>query len=250
MKYCKGCKTEKELSEFYNNKREKDGKSFYCKFCMNEKAQQWRVMNPEKLKEGMKRRGKKYYQNHLEKEQERARQKNMRPENVQRRKQKYDSNKEEILESQHLYRLNNLDEVREKDRKKKARQRASGQDRVWAEKRRARKLSLPDTLTLEQWKHALLYWNNRCAICDREFGKSIDYRCAADHWIPLSAENCPGTTIDNMIPLCHGKDGCNNSKSTKLPQEWLLKRFGEEKANELLTNVNLYFETVRRIYNG
>lgn len=38
MKTCSKCKEEKELSEFFNNKAMKDGKSNYCKVCHKKEA--------------------------------------------------------------------------------------------------------------------------------------------------------------------------------------------------------------------
>lgn len=37
MKRCSGCKIEKPLDEFYNNKSKKDGKHHYCKTCQDPK---------------------------------------------------------------------------------------------------------------------------------------------------------------------------------------------------------------------
>lgn len=35
IKFCTKCKIEKELSEFYNNRTHKSGKTFWCKVCTN-----------------------------------------------------------------------------------------------------------------------------------------------------------------------------------------------------------------------
>ena len=35
MKVCTKCKIEKELGEFYNESRVKDGKKAECKYCLN-----------------------------------------------------------------------------------------------------------------------------------------------------------------------------------------------------------------------
>ena len=47
VKFCNKCKTEKELSEFSKDKRNKCGLQFYCKSCRNKYTKD----NKEKLKE-------------------------------------------------------------------------------------------------------------------------------------------------------------------------------------------------------
>jgi len=70
MKTCKRCLIEKNITEFGNNKNEKDGKSIYCSNCelirgreyreknkdkVNQSAKKWREDNPEKYKETINR---------------------------------------------------------------------------------------------------------------------------------------------------------------------------------------------------
>jgi hypothetical protein len=70
MKTCKRCLIEKNITEFGNNKNEKDGKSIYCSNCelirgreyreknkdkVNQSAKKWREDTPEKYKETIKR---------------------------------------------------------------------------------------------------------------------------------------------------------------------------------------------------
>src|SRR5581483_2176482 len=55
----------------------------------------------------------------------------------------------------------------------------------------ARKRSLPDTFTERDWQRALEYWDYKCAVCGRPRG--LWHTLAADHWIPLTAPDCPGT---------------------------------------------------------
>lgn len=81
-KICKNCNIEKELINFYNNKRNKDGKEIKCKDCVKEfnknnrqkllEAQRkWRAKNPDYMKnydkkEEIKEYRKQYYQEHKE----------------------------------------------------------------------------------------------------------------------------------------------------------------------------------------
>lgn len=51
MKTCSKCKQEKELSDFYKNKSQKDGYQNCCKACMNTINNNWQKQNKEKAKE-------------------------------------------------------------------------------------------------------------------------------------------------------------------------------------------------------
>lgn len=105
-------------------------------------------------------------------------------------------------------------------------------------KRMARKKNLPDTFTEKDWDRALDYFDYSCAVCGR---MADEYRSIAmDHWIPLTDPNCPGTVPTNIVPLCHGRDGCNNSKGNKDPIQWLNRKFGKE-AEAKLTTIAAYF---------
>src|SRR5262245_36706706 len=80
--------------------------------------------------------------------------------------------------------------------------------RLYAAARRARKRNLPDTFTIEERQFMLEYWHHACAICGNQDG--FFWTLADDHWICITSPDCPGTVAENMIPLCHGKGGCNN----------------------------------------
>src|SRR5512141_2961524 len=88
-----------------------------------------------------------------------------------------------------------------------------------------RKRKLPDTFTDQDWQRALEYWDYKCAVCGRPRG--LWHTLAADHWIPLSDPECPGTIPTYIVPLCHGEGGCNNSKRSRSPQAWLEAKLGE-----------------------
>lgn len=115
-------------------------------------------------------------------------------------------------------------------------------------KRAARKRLLPDTLTTSEWKRAIEHFHGCCAVCGRQsddlFGT---HTIAADHWIPLSSPDCPGTVAWNIVPLCHGVGGCNNSKNSKDPVEWLKGKFGKRHAAEILARINTYLEEVKQL---
>lgn len=109
--------------------------------------------------------------------------------------------------------------------------------------RRARKLSLPYTFTENDWQIALQYFGNKCAVCNKPPG--LWHKIVMDHWIPIVSPECPGTTPMNIIPLCHGVGGCNNTKHDKNPIEWLTQKLGKRKAKKKLDEIQAYFEWIR-----
>lgn len=118
--------------------------------------------------------------------------------------------------------------------------------RVTGQRRRARKRSLPDTLTPIQWQRALDYFNGCCAVCGRQLNDLFGTRIAAmDHWIPLVSDECPGTIALNCVPLCHGENGCNNSKKATPPADWLNWKFGSRQGALILTRIEAYFTWVK-----
>jgi hypothetical protein len=116
--------------------------------------------------------------------------------------------------------------------------------RLRNERRRARMEGLPDAFSSIEEIFMRSYWNNACAICGRLAGEF--HEIVADHWIPLAAYDCPGTVVHNMIPLCHGRGGCNNSKHYRLPNLWLEGRYGPAQAAVILARIAAYFTEVHR----
>jgi uncharacterized Zn ribbon protein len=102
-----------------------------------------------------------------------------------------------------------------------------------------RKQRLPNLFTSQDWDRALEYWGYKCAICERPRG--LWHTLAQDHWIPLTSPACPGTVASNILPLCHGEGGCNNSKGKKLPLAWLETHLGKRRASRKLEEIEAYF---------
>jgi hypothetical protein len=48
MKTCTVCKETKDISEYHNNKRTKDGKAYRCKSCDASARKKWSDANPER----------------------------------------------------------------------------------------------------------------------------------------------------------------------------------------------------------
>lgn len=108
-------------------------------------------------------------------------------------------------------------------------------------RRRARQLALPNTLTIQQWNTCLEYFEYKCAVCGRSETNKL--KLAADHWIALSdvRENNPGTVAANIIPLCHGESGCNNSKLNRDVEEWLQLKYSNDEVKIILKRIKDYF---------
>jgi len=147
-------------------------------------------------------------------------------------------NIEDVRSYQRVWQTNNREKVREYNKSWKTTHRQISKAR--AHRRFAREKSLPATFTATDWRRALEYFDYRCAVCGRPQG--FFHKLAADHWIPLNDANCPGTIATNIIPLCHGEGGCNNSKHCKLRDVWLTEKYGKRKAKQIINRIQEYFE--------
>jgi hypothetical protein len=105
-----------------------------------------------------------------------------------------------------------------------------------------KKLGLPNAFSATDWQRAVAYFGGRCAVCGRPPG--LWHTLAIDHWIPLSSDACPGTIPANIVPLCHGIDGCNNSKHNRDPEEWLIEKSGKRRAHQILSRIQDYFASL------
>jgi len=76
--------------------------------------------------------------------------------------------------------------------------------RIYTQRRRAKKKSLPNTLTFIQWEDMKEHFDNKCVYCGRTL------RLYQDHFIPLSKGG--EYTHNNILPTCQS---CNSSKSNK-----------------------------------
>ena len=106
---------------------------------------------------------------------------------------------------QAVYRANNRDKVKATITAwRKANPEAI---RIQQQRRRARKRSLPATLTRAEWEAIKAAYKGRCAYCGKK-----PKRLTQDHVIPISKGG--GTTKENIVPACHP---CNVQKFTNLP---------------------------------
>lgn len=107
---------------------------------------------------------------------------------------------------------------------------------------RARKQALPASFTAFDWNRAVNYFNGCCAVCGRPPG--LWHKLAQDHWMPVALGGA--YTPDNIVPICDGIDGCNESKNKHLAHDWLIKKFGPRKAKIIETRIADYFEWVKQ----
>jgi hypothetical protein len=201
---------------FYGAKRIKSGLSSYCKKCSSSRVCEWARNNRDK--------------NNANKQRWRA------------------NNRERYLEKSRGYTRKMIQKNPEKARRlTRDWHRAHPEKlRIYTHQRRARKRSFPDTLTVEQWQRAISYFHGCCAACGRQANDLFaTHFLAMDHWIPLNSPDCPGTVVTNIIPLCNGQGGCNNSKHDKEPLEWLIWKFGKRKAKVILQRIQGYFDSLK-----
>lgn len=96
--------------------------------------------------------------------------------------------------------------------------------------------AVPDCYSDLMWREALRYWHGKCAVCGR-WHEIV----AKDHWHPISVPGCPGTVPTNIVPLCHGRGGCNSRKKNKMPHQWLVSEFGEHEARQIERRIEAFF---------
>jgi hypothetical protein len=241
-KPCSVCKKEKPLTpEFYTRDRsQKSGFKPSCKTCYNQKQILWR----EKYRPRMR----------VYKEENRER--------IAEQNQAYREQNRELIRERNRARYKGLSESGKLDRTKRMEQtrawrnRNPDHQREYYERNReayfvrthirlARKSNRPDNFTPADWQFALDYFNGCCAACGRPPG--LWHTLARDHWIPLTDANCPGTVPSNMVPLCHGIEGCNNSKHDFPAEQWVITTFGKRKGAAILLRIAEFFSHVRQV---
>ncbi len=227
-----------------------------CRICIKERSRQWLKNNPGKT-QNAKRNWSKANRNKVLESQRRYRETNR--EKLRERARQYDAdNRQKRREYERRYAVDNREKLREKQRryqiasreksrenKRRWRDENRGQTRIYDMNRRSRKCNQPATMTIADWQNALDYFHNCCAVCGRQFNNLFnEYTAAQDHWIAQSSLDCPGYVPTNIIPLCHGIGGCNNSKNAKDAAAWLTERYGKAKAQVILARIEIYFASL------
>ncbi len=263
---CSKCGNEYPLTAEYWHKRLGDFQ-YCCKACRRTYSREYYAANLEKEKQYREVNYEKrlaysrvYHAEHREKRREYSRvYREENPEKVRLSRKTYrEAHREQHRAYNRVYYVANREKLRvyarayHAEHREKKRSYAREYNRLCPEmmkvrfqRRRARQRGLPAEYTAADWLRALDYFNGCCAVCGRQLSDLFGTHTAAqDHWIPLSAPDCPGTIPTNMVPLCHGIDGCNNSKHARRPDEWLIERYGKRKAAAILRRIAEFFEWV------
>ena len=254
-KRCGTCGEVKQIEAFSKNRVTKDGLQKACKTCVHIRNVSYYTAHREQIVS----RTREYCVANLDKRKQIVHRHNIsHRQQIANAQRKYnEANREMISAKQREYRAANRDRLAEQNRqynilhskaileRKRAYRRANPERfKVYTQRRRTQKHQLPDTLTAADWQRCLDYWQDSCAICGRVASNSLSI--AADHWIPLSDPDPanPGTCAGNILPLCHGTGGCNNSKKNHEPVNWLFKRLGSQAGKAKLAQINAYFAWV------
>lgn len=225
MKACRDCNIPKEDTEYYVKLKEPLTMDVVCKSCRREIARQYRIKNPKPpkpktprmdgfrlLPEGMRKCGdckevKEKELFYVDNKRASGTSTYCKECTTRQFNEKMEIKGDEILAYRRKWAEDNREGLREKNRQ----YREENRDKrtVTEASRRARKKSLPDTLTHEETNDILAHFDGKCALCENPSE-------ALDHFIPLYT-NCGGTTKENIIPLCREM---NSSKSARNPFEW------------------------------
>lgn len=240
LKRCTKCLRELPLTTefYYANKSKPAGFESMCKDCAKTaqlnryyadhennliKKRSAYHKNPDKHSI----RAKQYRESHLEilREKDRA----YKAANIERR-----------LTYNRIWAAKNREKVREYSRRWASKNRSRTHKNVLV--RRARRRALPANWTRQNWLSCLSYFEGKCAYCGNPPGLFRNMGMNADHFIPLASDKCPGTVPENIVPACVS---CNSSKSDKLPEQWLIGKFGARKAKKILRRIADYFASLR-----
>lgn len=214
-KLCHSCKEIKSITEFYKDKRSKDGLHSYCKGCMVQYMAQYRTKNKETLI--------KYSAEYRTKNKEviavkhaeyiveyRAKNK----EAIKERDSQYRAkNKEIIKESNSQYRAKNKEAI--SNSKKEWYSKNKDKAITYRRNRRSKKRLAPGSHTSKDILMLRELQRHRCAICKG----SVKKKYHVDHIYPLFSGGSNGK--ENLQILC---PTCNLSKNTKDPIQFMTQR--------------------------
>lgn len=262
LKVCSKCGKEKlnTVEFFHKAKTNKDGLRGQCRDCVNEYKRTYRL----RFGDNEKKYKKQYYEKNKDAilEKRKAYQENNKlaiseykkqyhkenkdffreyktkynEENkdaISKYKQEYyEANKDTILYQNKLYREKNKSEIAEYSRQYSKDNPYSY--RKSSQRRRALKLGLPNTLTIEEWWQTKAYFSNSCSYCglkEEEHMKNTGQPLHQEHVIALSKGG--GYTKQNIIPSCMS---CNFSKGSKDFQVWYREQafYSERRETEIL----------------
>lgn len=192
-----------------------------CKACNRKRASDWQDANPDRARERRRL--------HARTENAKNKSRMWRRNNPGKVHDYYMKRREAHQEAGRRWVEAHPERVREIKRASSARHPETSQRAN--HKRLARKKGLPDTLTRRQWLAAQKFFGHRCAYCGQIRKPTYE------HVIPYSSPDCPGNIASNVVPACFP---CNLKKSDTPLDVWLVKRFGETQAQEILQKVTRY----------
>jgi hypothetical protein len=243
------------LEFFKKESRRKSGLAGRCKKCAALYSKEYYHAH---IEEGRAYRIQRHYANRdKELERLRLRYQANKAEHRAKAKQWYEANRDYVREMEKQRYLANREVYIEKSRqwRRQNHEKYRAYNQQWFEnnpekaaairksidiRRRARKRSLPNTFTPKEWSACLEYWENQCAICGANGSQGLD----ADHWIPLTHPDCPGTVVNNILCLC---EHCNSTKHARDPLKWLIEKLGEVSAMQKFEEIHTYFEYVKSL---
>lgn len=251
-KHCSKCGNEYPATNvyFYPKKGSKYNLSSNCRECIKSRSREYRSANPDKVRE----MNHSWYLKNREKANKTSQEWNAtHPESFNASKRKWrNANIEHSREYHRNWRAANRDKSRSYSRKWKRLhyetaleidriRHRNKPDRAKANdlRREARKLMLPASYTADDWNRSLSFFGYTCAYCGRQRG--LWNPMTADHFIPLSSPECPGTVPSNMIPACRS---CNSSKNDANPIGWVITKFGARKAKKILNRIRAYIDSL------
>ena len=182
------------------------GRGFQCHLCTKEKAKIRQIKNIATCRiTGMK-----YKKTHRE-------------ENIKKQKIYRETHKEQLKIARNEYRIKYKEVILEKKRLYRKNHPEIG--RVEKQRRDAKKLNLPHTLTVTQWKNIVKHFNNRCCYCGEELPLQ------QEHFLALSKGG--EYTVNNIICAC---GDCNNNKNNKDFFEWYpnFKHYNKNRETKIL----------------
>lgn len=248
---CRICGYWKPISDFQKNSRCPEGVTYLCRICDNLQSMERYRANRDKRMETMR----KHRAEHIEELRvyDRARNKTEHRREYDKQRSRRRRKTTEYREARRQYQSRDKWRSFFREYQKTPQSRAymrayrklhPEQTKAVQIRRRARVRCLPNTFSSRDWIKCLEYWGNSCAVCGRA---GDDITLAADHWIPIAdpRPDNPGTVPQNILPLCHGKNGCNTLKNDNDPVEWLEKRFGKHKARQILARIEAYFASLK-----